>query len=317
MKKVTLTISIFIQCMCSFAQKEYEYVPFPTSDAIWSEVYRFGEYNWQPPSYERFAVNGEDTIINGKTYYKIYMFLNNYFDVNLSKYVGALREDEQKRIWLKMDTPVHQSKPANVYNTDEILLYDFSVNEGDTIKSEYLNLETYNEGAIVFKIDTIQIGNTYRKKIKLRFPFDLPDDFPFYDYREWIEGIGSINGLFFTSRLITTTGGHEEQNYLIGFKYQDEILYFDEKYSDFYPTNIKKVISNKIPIISISGTDIIFEFEEKDNNSVIQIFNMTGILQTTLQNEFILNINMYSKGIYIYKAVDNFGNSYVGKFIIR
>ena len=49
------------------AQQEYEYVPFPTSDAIWSEIYRFSEINWQYPGYvyERFAVNGEDTIING------------------------------------------------------------------------------------------------------------------------------------------------------------------------------------------------------------------------------------------------------------
>ena len=307
MKKITLTISIFLQFASPFAQKGYEYVPFPTSDAIWSEVYYFkDDANWQPPSYERFAINGEDTIINEIIYTKIYMFLGTVFDRNTATYVGALREDEQKRVWLKMDTPLHPSKPYPYM--DEILLYDFSVNEGDTIKSEYLNVNPSWEVVMVEKIDTIEIGNTYRKKIKIKTDH--------WQSIEWIEGIGSLCGLFFASYLQTPIGSIPK-NVLIGFKYQDDILYFDDTYLDFYPTNIQTINSSKMPAIRISGTDIMFEFEEKDNISVIQIFNMTGSLQTTLQKKFILNTNSYVSGIYIYKAMDNSGNSYTGKFIVQ
>jgi len=306
MKRIILTISVFFLFIFSFAQKKYEYVPFPTSNAIWSEKYQFSEHdpNWQPSVYERFAVNGEDTVINGIVYTKIYMFLDTVFDKKTAKYVGALREDENKKIWLKMDTELHYSKPETRFNKGEILLYDFSVNEGDTIfsLSKLTNI-------VVAKIDTVQIGDTYRKKIKI----EIGDK---WNVIEWIEGIGSTRGLFFTPYWLMICGG-EEKNYLIGFKYQDEILYFDDKYPTFYPTSIQTISSpssGKIQIISLQN-GLLFDCGDKDI-AVIQVFNMLGVLQTTLQNEFILYTNNYASGVYIYKAVDNSGNSYSGKFSI-
>lgn len=312
MKKIILLIiGISLQFIPSFAQKEYEYVPFPTSDAIWSEVYYFDENYWQPPAYERFTVNGEDTIINAISYKKIYMFLDTIFDVNTASYVGALREDEQKRIWLKIDSPLHPLKPSTFINGEEILLYDFSVQEGDTVNSEYLNFFTW-DGVIAEKIDTIQIGNTYRKRIKIRELYSYP-----YEYKEWIEGIGNPNGGLFFTPFLNEPIGHIATNYLIGFKYQDEILYFNDRFPCFYPTNIQAVTKNNMRLIPIPGTGFMFDFEDKDNILDIKIYNMTGILQTTLQKEFILNTNTYAPGIYIYKTMDNFGNRYIGKFVVQ
>lgn len=321
MKLLIQTLIIIFQFTLSFAQQEYEYVPFPTSDAIWSEVYYFEEdINWQPHIYERFTVNGEDTIINAISYKKIYMFLDTFFDKSTAIYIGALREDEQKRIWLKIDSPLHPFKPITSINGEEILLYDFSVQEGDTITSEYINFDAF-ENIVVWKIDTIQIGNTYRKKIKIRnesIPVDeWPSEYPYpSEIIEWIEGIGSPNGLFFTSPFNIPTASIAT-NYLIGFKYQDEILYFNDHYPCFYPTNIKKVNNSNMHLIPISGTGFMFDFEDKDNISVVQIYNMTGVLQTTLQKEFILNTNTYAPGIYIYKTMDRFGNRYIGKFKVQ
>ncbi len=311
MKRTFLFLIIVFCAVGLFAQKEYEYVPFPTSDAIWSELYYFkDDINWQPPAYERFTVNGEDTIINAISYKKIYMFLDTIFDVNTASYVGALREDEQKRVWLKIDSPLHPFKPRTFINGEEILLYDFSVQEGDMIQSEYLNF-LIGDGAIVEKIDTIQIGNTYRKRIKIRELYSYP-----YEYKEWIEGIGSPNGLFFTPFLEEPIG-YVAKNYLIGFKYQDEILYFNDRFPCFYPTNVQAVTKNNMRLIPIPGTGFMFDFEDKDNILIIQIYNMTGILLTTLQKEFVLNTNTYASGIYIYKTIDNFGNRYIGKFVVQ
>ena len=104
---------------------------------------------------------------------------------------------------------------------------------------------------------------------------------------------------------------------MIGFKYQDEILYFNDNFPSFYPTGIQSINSEKNQIILLqSDSGLMFDFGDKDI-SIIQIFNMAGILQTILQKEFILNTNNYIPGIYIYKAMDNSGNSYVGKFIVR
>ena len=311
---------LFIPLIVYPQKKEYEYIPFPTSDAIWSEIYSFkDDIHWQPPVYERFAVNGEDTVINTIVYKKIYMFLDTVFNKNTASYIGALREDEHKRIWLKMDTPLHPCKPAQIDNAEEILLYDFSVNEGDTITSEFLNITRWfwEEFFIVHKIDTIKIGNTCRKKIVIKHGFS-EIGYPPHIVVEWIEGIGSPNGLFFASYSEIPIG-NIEQNFLIGFKYKDEILYFNDNYSSFYPTGIEKqtVNSGKIRLLSIPGTGFMFEFDDKDTVSVIQIFNIAGILQTTLQKEFLLNTNNYIPGIYIYKAMNISGNNYTGKFIVR
>jgi hypothetical protein len=104
---------------------------------------------------------------------------------------------------------------------------------------------------------------------------------------------------------------------LIGFKYQDEILYFDDKYKTFYPTSIQAITnsnSGKVQLISTQN-GLLFDCDDKDI-AVIQIFNMLGVLQTTLQNEFILHTTNYASGIYIYRATDNSGKSYSGKFSI-
>jgi hypothetical protein len=302
-----IALLLFFPVVIFSQKKQYEYVPFPTSNAIWSEIYHFkDDLNWQPPVYERFAINGEDTIINEIVYKKIYLFSDAAFDKNTASYVGALREDEQKKIWLKMDNPLHPYKPAIQFdNTKEILLYDFSVNEGDVINSEYLNIR--GGYAMVEKVDIIEVGNSYRKKIKIK-----TDE---YTNLEWIEGIGSLQGLFFTPTLYTPICSCET-NDLIGFKYQDEILYFNNAYPSFYPTNIQAINSDKIQLIPLSGTSFMFDSSNKDI-SVIQIFNIEGILQTTLQKEFILNTNNYNSGIYIYKIMNNSGNSYVGKFIVQ
>ena len=255
MKKIILTINISLLSISSFAQKEYKYVPFPTSDAIWSEVYYFHDDGYfhddsedRSPAYERFAVNGEDTIINGISYKKIYMFLNTEFDKNTASYIGALREDEQKRIWLKMDKSIHLYKPRLFSNAEEILLYDFSVKEGDTIKSEYFNIA--GGDVVVEKIDTIKIGNTYRKKIKIKTDQWIN--------LEWIEGIGSLYGLFFASHLKTPTGDIPK-NVLIGFKHQNEILYFNDAYPSFYPTTaqgqMKVFIGNDTSFCSTNVKD--------------------------------------------------------------
>jgi len=54
-------IIILIAISSSLFAQQYEYIPFPTENAIWSEVYY--PRNEEEPILERFALNGEDTLI--------------------------------------------------------------------------------------------------------------------------------------------------------------------------------------------------------------------------------------------------------------
>ncbi|MEA1897883.1 MAG: hypothetical protein U9N53_09505, partial [Bacteroidota bacterium] len=201
--------------------QEYEYVAFPDLGAIWSEIYYHPEPTWpdtvhKPPSFERFAVSGEDTIINEFTYKKLYIFYDTVFVKNNATYVGGIREDEHKRIYFISDTVIHEHKPMNeFYNYEEIILYDFSLKVGDTIRN--INCIPDDDRLVVKRIDTIQIGNTFRK----RFSFDP------VSWVQWIEGIGNLRGLLFTSGDLPFNGTYGD---LICFKQNGKILYFNDNY---------------------------------------------------------------------------------------
>jgi len=312
-----LVLIILYHSVSSFAQ-EYKYVPFPQSDAIWSEMYVTHEDS--PPIYERFALNGEDTVIGTYNYKKIYMFLDTVFDKSTATYVGGLREDSDKKVWFKDAIKIHDFKPFYLIpDSEEILLYDFSVNVGDTIKKG--NFDVFFPGAmgygnslmppiIVNQIDTIRIGNSLRKKIQFNWWVG-----------EWIEGIGSTLGLFITPQVDHPTCTCNDGR-LIGFKYQGEILYFNEMFSEFYPTAIQPIEnqSSKISIKQLQNREVQFDFGN-NNISFLWIYNMTGRLQQSydikMQRELILSGSRFAPGIYIYRASDFAGNNYSGKFVIK
>jgi len=79
MKNLLLFFGLTFGVTAGTLAQEYKYVPFPDSGAIWSEVYYYGESSnfpdtsIKPPDYERFALSGEDTVINDVTYHKVYL----------------------------------------------------------------------------------------------------------------------------------------------------------------------------------------------------------------------------------------------------
>jgi hypothetical protein len=313
-KIIVVGFILFQLCFQPIISQEYEYVPFPQSDAIWSEIYYFREGEGSIRSYERFAITGEDTVINNRNYKKIYMFMDSVFNKEEASYVGGLREDDSKKVWFKGEKIVHLYKPLAL-EEDELLLYDFSLNVGDTVKAGNFDVLFHEwEGSlIVNEIDTISIGNSLRKRIKFQ-PFSWINV-------AWIEGIGNLDGLFFTSRIMLPTCSCEK-NELIGFKHHGEILYFNDSFSSFFPTPIQSVNNKKqeITITPFFDNAILFNFENL-NLSFIHIFNVAGILQDSynvnMRKEFMLSTDHYIPGIYIYHSADHDGNSYSGKFYVK
>jgi len=293
----------FLQLVLAFLNanaQSYQYVPFPTENAIWSEGYYYsGEKSMQ---YEKFAINGEDTIINGIVYKKLFLFHTSQFYNDSAICIGGIRE-VNKKIFYYGDS-VHILKPiiTNNCNGNEILLYDFSLNIGDTINEECFNGFLT---LVVTDIDTMLIGNKLRKV----FHFNTP-------LFNWVEGIGNLNisnnGL---GGLLYYIGQFPVKaqwlyNFLICFKQNDTIVYFNSNYSECMPLNVpaKLAVSDNIIISPNPATDFItlnienvqllpFTFQLYDMQSRIQLTGKTSNTQAEL------NVATLPRGLYVLKVI--------------
>jgi hypothetical protein len=239
MKKILLINILLILLLAAKAQ-EYHYVPFPDSGAVWSEMYYpRGDVAYNPARqvFDRFTLTGEDTVINNQTYKKLYHYYDSIFTKSKATCIGGIREDSLKRVYYRGDT-AHYCKPHNILH--ELILYDFSLNIGDKILYEF-NYNV-NSNLAVSNIDTVLINNTLRK----RFSFNN-------NKTEWIEGIGSNDGLLFTSTP-TLTGAYYPEGALICFLQNNELLYHNEAYNSCYlGTNSIEQLKIQTPVVELFG----------------------------------------------------------------
>lgn len=289
--------------------QEYEYVSFPDSGAIWSEVYYPSISDGERISYERFALSGQDTVINTKTYKKLYLFYDTVFRKDNAICIGGIREDGLKKVYFIGDSALHEFKPFDVvfHAGEELLLYDFSLNVGDTIRQGNF------DWLIVQKIDTMAIGNTYRKIFHFENIW----------WVKWIEGIGNIKGLLFTSDALPTNGTDGD---LICFKQNNTILYFNDYYDQCMPLiGGNKVIEKDISSINtypnpVTNGFIHFELGEIQPEN-IEIYDCLGhivdCIHCARESSIIHSTEKYPPGIYFYLVTNQEGKKYKGKFVTQ
>lgn len=191
----------FILCfllITHFAQSQIAQ-PFPDSAASWVITEGGGSSGqWQYGNY-RYFCNG-DTSINGMSY-KLLKFSSNLdpTDTMSSSIVGYYRIDGLKVFYLQDSSFINSSGTmynSSFFNTgQEILLYDFGIQIGDTfLLSDSINFGMqYTATIVLTQIDTIQLsGEPVR-----RFNFSSPILSCFStQYYCWYEGIGSTYGFF-------------------------------------------------------------------------------------------------------------------------
>jgi hypothetical protein len=156
---------------------------------------------------------------------------------------------------------------------------------------------------IVSTIDTVRIKDSYRKRIH----------FQNYPWVTWIEGIGSVKGLLFTSGSLPTNGAEGD---LICFKQNGEILYFNNWYPDCFPvlTGIETK-KNDLPGINIfpnpAKTQFIISNPSNIKIKKIELIDFSGrIVQMWNATECAgntLNIQHISPGVYLLKAETDAG----------
>ena len=314
MKNFVFTILISLNIFFSTSLFSQNYYPFPTSEAIWNIV---GDNCLYPVGYRiRFGLYG-DTIINSKLYSKIFDLYDSTLIHPYSTYFGAIRENDEKQVFLLMEP------------YPEILLYDFSLNVGDTIWYEYGGAIAYGNFVfwqqshyrVVLNIDSILLeNNEYRKRISFSGVYSMSD--------VWVEGIGSIIWAGLLNPIITDIVTNGDGYYFACFKHHGQVFYLNNPFcdkcfcqllSDINILNNNQLGIKIFPNPSINNINIEF----KNSNQIkytLSLYNAHGQLVRQIDHitteRVIIERENLKTGIYYFQLKSK-NNINCGKFIFK
>ena len=182
MKKLMITMLMLLSVLQMVAQNantkdSHEYLPLIEENKQWNVCSNVANVYEYTTAYKWF---GEDTVINDLTYKIIYSSETN--DPYQWQIDCFMREDTATQ-------KVYQRYYPDIHG--ERIVYDFNLNEGDTICCDSEPHEDYN-CLVVQSVNDIILGDGItRKKIELGYSYD---DFVFVE-ETWIEGIGCNMGV--------------------------------------------------------------------------------------------------------------------------
>lgn len=213
---------------CSFVIHAQQYYPFIEEGKTWAELNVFQPGYPDPPytaySTVSFKLEG-DTLFEGHTWKKLFTTGDNPVTGNWQQEFCLYREEGSK-VYCYCDIIA-----------GEELMYDFSLNVGDSVYYEGLDWWMY-----VVETDSVEVNGTVRRRIQFDDPAEV-----------WIEGLGStcrpfqpIEGQFILP------GGYS----LLCVSNSDGIVYQDPAYSAcFVDTTITAVsgtglLDNQVRVFS-------------------------------------------------------------------
>jgi hypothetical protein len=167
MKKLLLFIAVCAALSLSAQTSTYQ--PFPEGNASWNISYTQAMCPLGGDAYENFSiVMTGDTMINGQVYHKLFTPYV-YADISggctqahFEGYKGAIRQDiPNKKVYFLPPTDF----------TVEQLLYDFTMEVGDTVKG-YLS-GGWMEDNVVVSIDSVLVGQNFHKRWLVNPCYDI------------------------------------------------------------------------------------------------------------------------------------------------
>lgn len=270
------------------------YFPLPDSNAVWN-IYQGVDCQQSPAKFydgTYSIVMKGDTVLNGRTYKQLwvpYFILGYDFFCNpnpsaiRNSYKGGIRQDKagKKVYFFKSDA------------LDEQLLYDFTLDVGDTLKT-YITRPHYN---VVKKIDSVMVDGAYHKRWKIGTGEDPGESYGYY----MIEGVGS-DGVIEPMYEITSTVFNTRC-----LKVGNKSIY-PENASCETVTGIGMNLPavNKVTIFP-NPSNGVFTIESKENITSVRITDLLGkiVFQQILNNQSGYKINSLQKGTYILTIFDN------------
>jgi hypothetical protein len=294
MKKILFILSFTLTSMCSFSQTNL-YCPFPENNVIWCDSFGFDGNPTSACGVSSITITG-DTIIDSAIYHKLFKSefyyqsgVNYHCSTNnplvfWSGYKGAIRQDTIQR-------KVFYREPNS---TTDSLLYDFSLNVGDTIKS-YIKILCPDSPTVVTSIDSVLIGTHYRKRWTVNQYFCISN-------AQIIEGIGSASGLL--EPFINTGVGGQTTYKLYCFSQNNQTLYpyYSLTSGCSLITSIQEQTSNDLISISPNPSSGQFTIETNSTDKKnIDLFNINGkhVFSDIISEKAIIDMTNLNEGIYI------------------
>lgn len=252
MKKPILILFLSLLSLAAFSQQYYPLIEEGRSWNVLTVV-----PNWGPPFDStcytvNYLISG-DSILNNTEYKKTY-YSSEEIPTNWSL-IGFIREDSVKRVWYR-----------RIVDTNEVLIYDFSLLAGDSLK---LGFDT----TMYYKVDSITteiVADSIRKKYWIS-----QDDL--YWKETWIEGIGSNRGIL-GSAMASAVGGWA---WFLCMSDDGVLTYMNPDFDSCYiNTGLKEMHKPDFRIYPNPFTDrITIDFFDNniDNiNIVVSVYNSTG-----------------------------------------
>ena len=248
------------------------------------EWYIYGEYTWSAPHpvgsfYERHY-QGETAEIGGMEYQTIYVYNYRYETTTLA---GAYRNEDNQVYYCKWNGTAYD---------DEVLLYDYDLEEGDFFHDDD------DHPMQVTEVSTIIDHNGVERK-KLSFIFvGLPDVTEF-----WIQGVGSNRGFMYAGRYTPETTSDGEMYHMLCYHIGEYLIYVNPEYNQCDIDDVEEnVAENNVSIYPNPAKDIVKILN--DNNltiSSVGIIDLTGrtVLSTEKTND--IDISELSEGQYFVK----------------
>jgi hypothetical protein len=327
MKYFIIQLFVFALTLNVLGQ-EYSY--FPTKNAFWCAMVCESGPMVPKSGFVKVGVFG-DTVINSKTYHKLYLqrkYVNGKyscdmcgfaFDKDSAFYFICYRE-ENKIIYFVPQQNGFDDPPGKEYP-----VFNFNlVNIGETIIGyEYVFIPfgtTYNPiptpgcGALqdtvtltVESIDNVIMSDgSFRKRINFKpLTYGLQES--------WIEGIGSTKGFGFSLDITNTKNSMvcfsnnginlETADILSQQLCSDSALTFDNRCEYTFPSSIDKLPINYQINVFPNPVFNIVKFTGLNPGDKISIYNFLGqIIYEDVSNstEFVIDPFEFHKGIYIY-----------------
>jgi len=324
------------------------YTSFPTHNAFWSAMH------CEPGPFERksglvkVGVFG-DTVINAKTYHKLYLqrkYINSkfscdtcgfVFDRDSATYFLCFRE-ENKIVYF-----VPQQNGFDDPSGTEYPVFNFNLSsKGETILGyEFMFMPfgsygnptpTPGHGVIqdtvtltVESVDNVRMSDgSLRKRINFKpLTYGLKES--------WIEGIGSTKG-FGLSLNVTNSyntmvcfshngihlGSADILSQQLCTYHPDTTLTFENRCEYTIFTSVEdKAVENNINVFPNPGTDyvIIKGLNPGDEVTVIDILGQVVYEATSGMNELTVNIKGFNQGIYLYTVKTQHKGMLTGKIV--
>ena len=278
-----------------------------TSNKLWSNLKR--DY-WHPYNFStEFFKFTTDTTVNGQVYKKV----ERSTDANQQYWTwyGLIREDTSKRVFFRYNA----AQP-------EYLFYDFNATVNDTINAFTIHTLTYNQPSIfhvvyyVDSIDSVLIGDRYRKQINLKDTMD-----PFSVCEHWIDSTGNLGGLLHNMDMSVGRDDYDllcfYEDGIVKYHHPDftscyVLLGIDKEHEPGYTVNISPNPMTDFATVTVGQPGVTSELQ-------IDFFNLFGkpVLSKKIINTAQITRHEFTSGLYFYRIRGDDGSIKPGKLIVK